>query len=94
LAGKDRVNHPEHYGADTTYEHVKVMEAWGLLTDALLYNCTKYICRLGKKGVRIEDQLEDLRKAKWYLEKKIEVLDRTTRVDTELTVDKENFMRP
>ena len=67
-ATAEMVNHPQHYGGDTLYEHWKVMVAWGLLSNAFLYNCTKYICRAGKKG----SALEDLRKAKWYLEKAIE----------------------
>jgi len=66
------VDHPSHYGGDTTYEHVKVAIAWGLDKRAFLYNCTKYLCRLGKKPIAAE--LEDLEKAKWYLEKEIEQL--------------------
>jgi len=26
----ESVNHPPHYGGDTTYEAIKVIEAWGL----------------------------------------------------------------
>ena len=65
----EMVQHPSHYGGDTTYEHVKVALAWGLDTDAFLYNATKYIARLGKKrGAAV---LEDLKKARWYLEQRI-----------------------
>jgi uncharacterized protein DUF3310 len=70
---KEQVNHPAHYGgADNPYEHVKVAEAWGLLTNAFLYNCTKYLCRQGKKG----PALNDLKKAAWYLQKEIERLEK------------------
>ena len=63
----DSVNHPAHYGGDTTYEAIKVIEAWEL--DFNLGNAVKYIARAGKKpGV---DELEDLRKANWYLERRI-----------------------
>lgn len=66
---KEAVDHPAHYGgADNPYEHVKVATAWGLLSNAFLYNCTKYLCRVGKKG----PALVDLRKARWYLDKEIE----------------------
>lgn len=41
------VNHPAHYGGDTTYEAIKVIEAWRL--DFHLGNALKYICRAGKK---------------------------------------------
>lgn len=69
-AAENKVDHPSHYGGDVTYEHVKVAEAWGLDKDAHLYNCTKYICRVGKKGGATV--LEDLRKAAWYLARRIE----------------------
>lgn len=62
----EKVNHPSHYGGDTTYEHIKVVEAWGL--NYALGNATKYICRAGKKT---KDELEDLEKARWYLEHEI-----------------------
>lgn len=59
------VQHPAHYGGDTTYEAIKVIEAWGL--GFHLGNAVKYISRAGKKG----DRLEDLRKAAWYIEREI-----------------------
>jgi hypothetical protein len=62
----ENVDHPDHYGgADNPYEAIKVVEAWGL--DFHLGNVLKYISRAGKKG----DPLEDLKKAQWYLERKI-----------------------
>lgn len=64
------VNHPVHYGGDVPHEVVKCLEAWGLESDALLWNAVKYIARSGKKGARIED----LRKAVWYLTRRIDSL--------------------
>lgn len=61
-----RVNHPVHYGGDTTYEAIKVIEAWGL--GFCLGNTVKYICRAKKKG----EPLEDLKKARWYLDREIQ----------------------
>lgn len=61
----ERVNHPEHYGGDTTYEAIKVIEAWEL--GFCLGNTVKYISRAGKKGCHIED----LKKARWYLDREI-----------------------
>jgi len=59
----ESVNHPAHYGGDTTYEAIKVIDAWGL--NFSLGSVLKYICRAGKKeGV---SPLEDLHKALWYL---------------------------
>lgn len=67
----EAVNHPSHYGGDTTYEVIKVLEDWGLLNSFCLANTVKYIARAGKKN---EDLIEDLSKARWYLEKEIELL--------------------
>lgn len=64
---KESVNHPQHYGGDTVYEAIKVIEAWGL--GFCLGNAVKYICRAGKKERRL---LEDLKKAAWYLNREIE----------------------
>lgn len=65
---KGAVNHPAHYGGDTTYETWKVAEAWGLDEDAYLFNVLKYISRAGKKGAK----QEDLEKAEAYLKRRIE----------------------
>lgn len=58
------VNHPGHYGGDTTYETIKVMRAWNLeLAKGMCWgNVLKYLSRAGKK----EHELEDLEKAAWY----------------------------
>lgn len=60
------VNHPPHYGgANNQYETIKVIEAWKL--DFFLGNAVKYISRAGKK----HSTIEDLEKAKWYIDRKI-----------------------
>lgn len=66
----DNVNHPSHYGGeDNPYEVIKVAEAWGLDADAYLFNVLKYIGRPAKG-----DYLEDLKKAQFYLNRKIKRL--------------------
>lgn len=61
-------NHPQHYGGkDNPYEVIKVIEAWSLGFN--LGNTVKYISRAGKKDPAKE--IEDLEKAKWYLEREI-----------------------
>ena len=65
---KEKINHPQHYGGDTTYEHIKVVRAWGLGYN--LGIATKHICRAGKKEG--ETRLDDLRKARWYINDEIE----------------------
>ena len=68
-AKMEMVNHPNHYGGENnTYEAIKVIEAWNL--DFCLGNAVKYISRAGKKDVSKE--LEDLNKAVWYLNRRIE----------------------
>jgi hypothetical protein len=63
----ENINHPAHYGGDTTYEAIKVIEAWNL--GFCLGNTLKYIRRVGSKpGVNF---LGDLRKARWYLDREI-----------------------
>lgn len=67
------VNHPQHYGGENNvYEVVKVCEAWELDKDAYLFNVVKYVARAGKKDPQKE--LEDLNKALWYLERRIQNL--------------------
>jgi hypothetical protein len=63
----ENVNHPAHYGgADNPYEVIKVAEAWGFDKNAYLFNVLKYIARPGKGRT-----LEDLKKARWYLDRLI-----------------------
>ena len=70
---KEAVKNPSYYGGvDNTYEVIKVCEAWGLDKDAYLFNVAKYIARAGKKDPQKE--LEDLKKASFYLNRKIENL--------------------
>ena len=69
---KEIVNHPSHYGgADNVYEAIKVIDAWSL--GFALGNTVKYISRAGKKDQSKE--LEDLRKALWYLQHHINQLE-------------------
>jgi hypothetical protein len=68
----EQVNHPQHYGgAENPYEAIKVIEAWDL--GFCLGNTVKYISRAGKKET--DKTVQDLKKAKWYLERKIAQLE-------------------
>ena len=70
----ENVNNPAHYGGkDNPYEAIKVIEAWDL--GFCLGNTVKYISRAGKKGGNSE--LQDLEKAKWYLDRQISNLKET-----------------
>jgi hypothetical protein len=71
---KEMVNGPSHYGGvDNPYEVIKVCESWGLDYDAYLFNVVKYVARAGKKDPAKE--LEDLKKAAFYLDRKIKNLE-------------------
>ena len=65
MSEANKVNHPAHYGGDTTYEAIKVIEAWNL--GFHLGNAVKYICRADTKGTPITD----LEKARWYIDREI-----------------------
>lgn len=57
---------PSHY-TSLSPEPITVIEAWEL--GFHLGNTVKYIARAGKKDRRV---IEDLEKARWYLDREIE----------------------
>ena len=68
---EDVVNHPEHYSSGTPYEGIKVLKRWmskEQYVGFLKGNIIKYLCRSEKKN-----GTEDLRKARWYMNKLVEV---------------------
>ena len=67
------IDHPQHYGGeDNPYEVIKVVES--LEMDFHLGNVFKYIARAGKKET--DKELQDLKKAMWYLDRKIQLLEK------------------
>ncbi len=67
--GVEAVDHPAHYGGEEDpYEAIKVIEAWSL--GFHLGNVLRYINRHKRK----EKPLEDLQKARWYLDREIHAL--------------------
>ena len=62
----DNVNHPRHYTFGGI-EVIDAIEAWGC--GFHLGNVVKYVVRAPHKGC----YLEDLRKARWYLDRQIEL---------------------
>lgn len=61
----DPVECPSHYIEGRAYEPIDVIEDWGL--DFCLGNAVKYISRAGRKN----DEVEDLKKALWYIKRRI-----------------------
>ena len=65
----DNVNHPSYY-TNGKVEVIDAIEAWGL--NFHRGNAVKYIARAGKKN--IANEVEDLEKAVWYINREIERL--------------------
>ena len=84
---REMVNHPDHYGGqeDNPYEVVKIAEATGLDKDAYLFNVLKYIVRSGKKDDN--PPLQDLKKALWYLERRIKTMEVEWDIFNKLYID-------
>ena len=74
MTDKEMVNHPSHYGGpDNVYEAIKIIEALNL--DFHDGNALKYLVRAGKKDPN--KKLEDLKKAVWYINRKIKNIENT-----------------
>jgi hypothetical protein len=87
----ESVNHPSHYGgADNVYEAIKVIEAWNLgfcLGNCVKYICragkkpstrieiTTISDKEPKYLLSNDVAIEDLRKARWYLDREIQKLE-------------------
>lgn len=61
----EMVDHPKHYQSKHGVEAIDVIEEFNL--NFHLGNVVKYILRAGHKN----DELEDLKKARWYLDREI-----------------------
>lgn len=64
----EKVNHPSHYQGDK-FEVIDIIDDYNL--DFCKGNAIKYILRAGKKSK--DKEIEDLQKAIWYLQHKIEI---------------------
>ena len=65
----DPINNPSHYAEGRQFEPIDVIEDWKL--NYRMGNVLKYVSRAGRK----QDAIEDLKKAVWYLQREIEVLE-------------------
>lgn len=88
---KDMINHPDHYQSANGLEVIDVIEEFtsdlkGIeATDT--GNILKYVCRWKKKN-----GIEDLKKAKWYLEHLIDYVESTETTET-ITFDIEKNLK-
>lgn len=76
----DDINSPEHYNAGSPLETINILKHW--LNEHPFYtpfqgyvlgNVIKYISRAGKKTT---DPTRDLKKARWYLSRLIEEIEK------------------
>lgn len=74
---EDMVNHPAHYQTKSGLETIDVIAAFTEGIVGIEAVCTgnviKYICRWKKKN-----GLQDLKKAQWYLNKLISIVEKET----------------
>lgn len=69
MTNHDPIDSPAHYAEGRQYEPIDVIADWEL--NYHLGNCLKYVSRAGRKL----NQLEDLKKARWYLDREIQTLE-------------------
>lgn len=76
----DMVNHPSHYKTKSGLETIDVIAAFTEELAGMEAVCTanvlKYVCRWKKKN-----GLQDLRKAQWYLNHLIEIIEQNNRTE-------------
>lgn len=66
----DPINHPPHYTSNPSGVECITVTEW---MNFNLGNAMKYIWRAGEKG----NAIQDLQKARWYLDREISRLERT-----------------
>lgn len=72
----DNINHPPHYNNHPSgVECIEIVEYFPFCVG----NAIKYLWRAGLKG----DALEDLRKARWMIEREIQRLERMNGISTD-----------
>lgn len=80
-----KINHPKYYGgSDNVYEAIKIIDAIGAGKEFCYGNVIKYIMRAGSKPN--EPELDDLKKAEWYLRTLIEGIETGRYVNAKDTV--------
>ena len=65
----DLIHNPPHYGTGRRIEPIHIIEDW--LLNHHLACALKYISRAGRK----HDEVKDLKKAVWYVQRRIRLLE-------------------
>lgn len=68
---KEMVEHPDHYNQSSSLEVIDAIKGLGYCEGFCVGNIIKYVTRYKAKG-----GVEDLKKAKWYVEYLIENYER------------------
>jgi len=71
---EDNINHPKHYETNKVecIEAMEITQGRGAVMSFCLCNAFKYLWRHNRKN-----GLEDIKKAKWYLDKYIELAEKS-----------------
>lgn len=64
-----------YYCENSIYEVIQVACEWGFQNSTFIFNAFTYLARLGKKTKDKKSITDDLTKAKYYIEKEIELID-------------------
>lgn len=76
MSAVEKVDHPSHYGGKgNPYEAILIIEDAGHGAGFCIGNALKYLLRAGKKSG--ESELDDLKKARWYLDRRIQQIEET-----------------
>jgi hypothetical protein len=67
---EDIVYNPPHYTRGRKFEPIDVIEDWGM--DYHISTAIAYLSRAGRKT---EDPIHDLRKAAWYINRRIAMIE-------------------
>ena len=73
---EDNINHPKHYETDKVecIEAMEITQGRGAVMSFCLCNAFKYLWRHGRKN-----GVEDIKKARWYLDKYIELAEKDSK---------------
>ena len=102
MSKPDIINHPPHYKGSNGVETIEVIEGFDL--DFHLGNAVKYILRCGKKSddtssvtIRVAAKIEDLKKARWYIDRVIADRERALefwqKIDRKIARDNRRFTK-
>lgn len=64
-----------YYAQDTVYEVIQVACEWGIQDSAFIFNAFTYLSRMGKKTIGKKNIIKDIKKAKYYIEKELELME-------------------